>query len=524
MKKIFSITVIFLLPFIFGSLPFGKGCGCASAQSIDSAEYFFDIDPGVRNGNAVGFITPLDSIIDSVVISTVGLNPGFHNLFFRVRDTNGVWSLHEPAKFYLSDTVPHTIPSSYQIVSTEYFFDTDPGIGSGISLVLAPGDSILDTLSAATAGLTSGFHIIFYRVKDSNHVWSLYEGGRFYVSDTISHTVLPSYPIASAEYFYDSDPGIGNGIAIANFTTADSVILNISLPTAPLTAGMHNLFLRVRDSINVWSLYEGQSFSICNFVPVADFSADTVCLHSPTSFTDLSSNVDTSAHYTYGWDFNNDGLADDTTKGNVTHLFSTPGTHTVSLVVNNTSGCTSTVKKIIYVDSLPTVTFILPKDTICKTDTMGLSGGFPAGGVYSGSGVHEGFFYGDSVGAGNHFIAYTYYNLDSCFVTKYATITVNYCTGVNEFAGGNFPVRVSPNPFRTTTTLQIGNSKPTTNYELEIYNLIGEKLFVETSRIPIAMGTDGFIIRRGGLLQGIYFYKILLENKIAGSGKLVIID
>jgi len=489
-----------------------------SAQSIDSAEYFFDVDPGIGNGNTIAFI-PSDSISDSAVVSTMGLGSGSHNLFFRVRDTNGIWSLYEAANFYLTDTIQHAAPHSYQIISAEYFFDADPGVGNGVPLALTPSDSILDSMSVSTTGLTPGYHAVFFRVKDSINMWSLYEGSNFYLTDTMPLTAPPSFPIAAAEYFYDTDPGIGNGISITNFFPADSILLHDTLATSPLTAGVHNLFVRVRDTLNVWSLYEEQSFLICNFIPVANFKADTVCLHSPTAFTDLSTNLDTIAHYTYVWDFNNDGITDDTTKGNTTHVFQTAGTHTVSLVVNNASGCLNTIKKIIYVDSLPIVTLNFPADTICSDDTLLLNGGNPVGGTYSGVAVHSGSFYADSVSTGNHTIYYTYYNIDSCSATASHTIYVGLCTGVNEYAGENFSVTASPNPFSETTHLRITNTKRITSYELLVYNVVGEKISIEATR-----NSEGFAIHRSRLLQGIYFYKIISENKIVGTGKLVIID
>lgn len=511
MKKKFTI---FILAFFFGFIDLDF----VSAQSIDSAEYFIDIDPGVGNGNAAGFI-PADSIYDSLQISTTGLAPGFHYVFFRTQDTNRVWSLYEGALFYLADTVPQSLPPSYPLISVEYFYDTDPGIGNGIGLTIASADSIIDSLTISTVGLASGFHTIFYRVKDSTNVWSLYEGAKFYLTDTIPLALSHTYPIVSAEYFFDTDPGIGNGIALPTFATSDSITLTDTLPTAPLTAGTHYLFLRVKDSMNVWSLYEGTSFIICNKIPVPDFTADTVCLYTPTSFTDLSTNLDTSAQFTYAWDFNNDGITDDTTKGNTTHLFPSSGTHTVTLIVNNTSGCMDTVTKTVYVDSLPTVTFALPFDTLCRNDSIVLSGGVPAGGTYSGNGVWAGILYGDSVNLGDNTVYYTYYTTDSCFSTKSVLIYVDLCTGINEIAAAGYPMNVNPNPFRETTTLFIGNAKPNTNYELMFYNIVGEELQVDAKR-----SAEGFWVHRGNLVQGIYFYKVRSGNKIIGSGKLVVID
>jgi PKD repeat protein len=403
--------------------------------------------------------------------------------------------------------------------SAEYFFDTDPGVGNGISVAVTSGDTIRDSVFTNTSGLTAGFHNLYVRVKDTNQVWSLYEGGRFYLYDTIAQSVPASHPIGSAEYFFDTDPGIDSGIAITNFAFADTVILMDTLSTDTLAAGTHRLYIRVRDTMNVWSLYEGATFTICNFIPVPDFSADTVCLHSATTFTDLSTNIDTSFNYTYGWDFNNDHIIDDTTKGNTSHVFSTSGTHTVSLFVNNTNGCSDTIVKTIYVDSLPMVTLNFPVDTICSDDTLPLSGGLPVGGVYSGGGVYAGAFYADSVSWGYNNITYTYFNSDSCssFATQY--IYVNPCTGIHEYQIADFSVSASPNPFSISTLISLHSTRMRSHsVELVLFDIFGKE--IRNTKFE----SESLKLERGYLPSGIYFYKVIDQNKNYVSGKLIIVD
>lgn len=406
------------------------------------------------------------------------------------------------------------------IDSAEYFYDVDPGVGNGFSIALTPADTIEDTIATSTIGLSAGFHNIYIRVKDTNNLWSLYEGGRFYLTDTLSTTqTLGSLPIYAAEYFYDTDPGVGNGIPVSAFTAADSITHTDTISTTILATGKHSVYVRVRDSLNIWSLYEGASFNICNLIPKADFSADTVCLYSKTTFTDLSIGIDTNFNYTYGWNFNNDLIIDDTTKGNTSFLFSTSGTHTVSLIVNNTNGCSDTVIKIVYVDSLPTVTFILPVDTICKDDTLTLSGGSPAGGTYSGPGVYNGLFYADSVNAGMQNLVYTYYNTDSCTAFANSILYVSPCTGINELNGLNFTVQIAPNPFKTKTELTLKVVLSSNNsYLLSLFDMYGKE--VRTQKIN-AQNTS---IERNELPAGLYFYKVF---NLAGefvSGKVLAID
>ncbi len=508
MKKLFALFVL-----VMGS--WMLDAARATAQSIDSAEYFFDVDPGAGNGNALSVPTG-DTINDTVTVNTTGLSPGFHYLFIRVKDTNNTWSLYESRIVHVYDT---TLATSASIDSAEYFFNTDPGADSAIVAVISPGDSILDTVLIPTAGLSLGFHHVYARVKDTANAWSHYEGMNFYLYDTVPAASILSPPIEAAEYFYDTDPGTGNGIAFSGFSPADTIQATDTLATAPLTAGTHYVFLRVRDTMNVWSLYDWQSFTICNFVPVPDFTSDTVCLNSVTSLTDLTSGLDTTANYTYDWDFDNNGTSDDTTRGNTTHTFAASGTHTVALWVNNTNGCVDTVWKTVYVDSLPLPSFVLPIDTFCQGDSLPLTGGNPPGGYYSGNGVYGNIFYTDSVVTGNHILWYTYVNADSCSAMASDTIYLSPCLGINDALMPRLQVSVNPNPFREETTLEIRNAgSAATNLKLEIYDLFGKA--VRQSEIRSAK-TE---VQKGNLSCGIYFFKISGYGTLLGTGKLIITD
>ena len=58
------------------------------------------------------------------------------------------------------------------ISQLEYFFDVDPGFGSGIPVAI-PTDTIIDTvLNIDISGLTEGVHNIFFRAKNDSG-WSI---------------------------------------------------------------------------------------------------------------------------------------------------------------------------------------------------------------------------------------------------------------------------------------------------------------------------------------------------------------
>ena len=144
-----------------------------------------------------------------------------------------------------------------QVVSGEYFFDTEPSQGNGISFSVTTGKNIEKNLQIPLNGLSPGIHNLFVRVKNASNVWSHYEGRMFYI--------LPKKPdtapaISTGEWFVDTDPGIGKGTSFSVNASANLTALNIA--SKSLTPGIHNLFVRVKNTSNVWSHYEGRMFYI----------------------------------------------------------------------------------------------------------------------------------------------------------------------------------------------------------------------------------------------------------------------
>ena len=66
--------------------------------------------------------------------------------------------------------------------------------------------------------------------------------------------------VTNAEYFFNTDPGFGNGTAIAIATPSDSVHLNLNIPILSLPDGLHTLYVRVKNNFGQWSQYENRIF------------------------------------------------------------------------------------------------------------------------------------------------------------------------------------------------------------------------------------------------------------------------
>lgn len=119
MNKLTCLFICCLLPVV------------TCAQGLTELEYFFGTDTGVGTGPSSTFTVPLDSINSQASIVTTSLGPGFHELHYRVKDSNGVYSLYQTATFHIN--AANQQGTSAGISSVEYFFDSDPGVGNGPS-------------------------------------------------------------------------------------------------------------------------------------------------------------------------------------------------------------------------------------------------------------------------------------------------------------------------------------------------------------------------------------------------------
>jgi hypothetical protein len=222
----------------------------ANGVTITQAEYFFDTDPGAGNGQPIAVTGDKDSSEFAGTVSTAGLSPGYHYLHIRSRTAGGVWGHYETKRIRI-------LASGNLIVRAEYFYDADPGVGNGTSLATtATGtDSATITSSVSTTGLSSGYHNLFVRALGADGTWSTYDKQRVFINAVVT----------KAEYFVDTDPGVGNGTALA-LTAGD---FTGAVTTARcLAVGNHNLYVRAMNSDGIWGLYDSASFAV-NPAPVS---------------------------------------------------------------------------------------------------------------------------------------------------------------------------------------------------------------------------------------------------------------
>jgi subtilase family serine protease len=232
------------------------------------AEYFFDTDPGAGNGTVLMVsVTPgvefdLASFNGSIPVPT-NMAVGWHQLYVRFFDATKGWGLHETKPFWV-------LPSGTPFDKLEYFFDNDPGAGNGTALGFQSAGATTGTFNGnvSTSGLAPGPHILFLRAKHKNGLWGMH------AQQAIA--VLPgTNSIEAAEYFFDTDPGAGNGTALTVTGVTGGGNVSASIPTSGLKEGFHILYVRTKGVGSGWSLMEGKPIFVKPVIQQAEWYVDT---------------------------------------------------------------------------------------------------------------------------------------------------------------------------------------------------------------------------------------------------------
>ncbi|MEQ1588254.1 MAG: gliding motility-associated C-terminal domain-containing protein [Cyclobacteriaceae bacterium] len=234
---------------IFISLLFGTS---AYAQTITRLEYYFDTDPGFGNGVSI----PVTAAIDLTRDFTVPLNSvseGFHQLYIRAK-SNGIWSLPVSRLVMVQRTAQTA--SLFSIDRIEYFFDTDPGFGNGLSVPITSTIDLTKDFQLPLNTSAEGFHTIYFRARSSNGLWSTLLARPVFVQRNAQTTSTPT--LRKIEYFLDTDPGAGNGTSVSLSASDINQSFSINLSTA--TLGFHILYVRSQDVNGRWSLPMAKPF------------------------------------------------------------------------------------------------------------------------------------------------------------------------------------------------------------------------------------------------------------------------
>ncbi len=226
-----------------------------TASTINKMEYFYDTDPGFGNGTDIP-VTASATISNMVVnVGVSGLATGVHTLYIRSRDAQGKWSMSGTLQFAKVQSLWGNPYTAGTINKMEYFYDTDPGIGNGVDIPVTAANDINGlVINTNVSSLNSGLHTLYIRSRDAQGKWSLTNSLVFTKIQLLSGNPYTISKINKLEYFYDTDPGFGNGtdVPVTPGTDLSNLVFNANV--AALANGVHTLYLRSRDSLGQWSM------------------------------------------------------------------------------------------------------------------------------------------------------------------------------------------------------------------------------------------------------------------------------
>ncbi len=178
-------------------------------------------------------------------------------------------------------------------------------------------------------------------------------------------------------------------------------------------------------------------------------------------------------------------------------VVSTADSYTVTYTDGN--GCSATSSTtVVTVNATPTVT-MTPLGTVCENHNPSvLSGGSPAGGIYSGNGVSAGNFDPGAAGVGTHTITYTYIDGNGCEGMATEDITVDGCASIeeNQLTG----VSVYPNPTDNKLFIKFNG-----DFNFEILDTRGRV-------IENGSGSDVTELNTTDYNAGVYFIQVTSES------------
>jgi len=331
----------------------------ASSECLGSATVFTDQSTAPGGASIVSRLWNFDDGITSTLQNPTHTyaNPGTYNVTLTVTTNQGcIKDTTKQVEVYGKPLPLFTCSSPTCSTDSVYFTD----------LSTTPHGSIYQwkwDLGDGSATVTKTFP------ESPNVVHKYANGGIFDVILTITTTdsciatktipvTIQFAPLANFEFaagaceetplqFTDLSQPNGGGAILTwdwNFGDPASGTNNTSTAKNPTHAftggGTFWVLLKVTNSTGCMDTISKQV--TVNFAPVAQFTADTACVASPTQFTD-GSTTPSGTIITWAWNFGDpaSGSQNTSSSQNPSHIYNSPGNYSVTLVVTNSSNCTN---------------------------------------------------------------------------------------------------------------------------------------------------------------------------------------
>ena len=269
-----------------------------------------------------------------------------------------------------------------------------------------------------------------------------------------------------------SGSGATYTVTVSGMTTSGTVIASINAGVAVDAGSNPNLASTSTDNTVTYNA------QICNSSNTPEVNAVTnkaYCRNSLAPSIVFSSNISGS---TFSWSRTNEaiGLGATNGTGNIpsfttANAGTTPLTSIFTVVASNGSCTGSPTQFTVTVNPLPVVTLTLPFDTLYKNSPVQtLSGGSPAGGSFSGSGIGGTQITPAAFVLGNYQATYTFTNANGCAnaaVDQF--IIIEKTDNVNVFpnpGNGNIVITAAPDMIGSTVTMFTASGMKVTTWRI----------------------------------------------------------
>ena len=197
----------------------------AQTKSLTHVQYWFD---QTRLGETTTAYNGADTL--RLSLATKDLPMGIHSLYFRFRDSEGLWSSLHSSLFFVR-TLPKNQEAS--VKQAEYWIDSDINNRKSIA---ANGGNISFTVEAKS--LRDGLHTLYYRLADNEGMYSGLQSWLF------MKAALPdsTRALTTGEYWVDGDYDRRKTVSVADG------LLSFTLNASTLREGLHTLNYRMKDS------------------------------------------------------------------------------------------------------------------------------------------------------------------------------------------------------------------------------------------------------------------------------------
>jgi hypothetical protein len=174
------------------------------------------------------------------------------------------------------------------------------------------------------------------------------------------------------------------------------------------------------------------------------------------------------------------------------------GSYSITYTVTDGNGCTGSTAITIVVNAAPTVSLGTFSNVCIQSSAFALTGGLPAGGTYTGTGVSAGNFDPATAGVGTQNINYSFTDVNNCTSVATQSIDVQDCAGLNEW--NDLQVDIVPNPANTTLYITSNES-----VQISLVSIDGKTVLMNQelqANSPVLLDVTGFA-------RGVYYLQVV---------------